>query len=143
MSISTNITLPKGTKVPDHIAIVLDGNGRWARSRGLPATKGHEAGAAAVNAILDTARGLGVHTFTLWGFSTENWKRSPAEVQKILGLVKAYLKKELKNAKKEGVRFYHLGRRDRLPKDLLKWIIKVEEETKDNTKFIINIALDY
>ena len=143
MSQNTNITLPKGTKVPDHIAIVLDGNGRWARSRGLPATKGHEAGAVAVNAILDTARGLGVHTFTLWGFSTENWKRSPAEVQKILGLVKAYLKKELRNAKKEGVRFYHLGKRDRLPKDLLKWIIKVEEETKDNTKFIINIALDY
>ena len=143
MSQNTNITLPKGTKVPNHIAIVLDGNGRWARSRGFPATKGHEAGAAAVNAILDTARGLGVHTFTLWGFSTENWKRSPAEVQKILGLVKAYLKKELKDAKKEGVRFYHLGKRDRLPKDLLKWIIKVEEETKDNTKFIINIALDY
>jgi undecaprenyl diphosphate synthase len=137
------ITLPKGTKVPDHIAIVLDGNGRWARSRGLPATKGHEAGAVAVNSILDTARSLGVHTFTLWGFSTENWKRPPAEVQKILGLVKAYLKKELKNAKKEGVRFYHIGRRDRLPKDLFKWIIKVEEETKDNTKFIINIALDY
>ena len=143
MSQNTNITLPKGTKVPNHIAIVLDGNGRWARSRGFPATKGHEAGAAAVNAILDTARGLGVHTFTLWGFSTENWKRSPAEVQKILGLVKAYLKKELKDAKKEGVRFYHLGKRDRLPKDLLKWIIKVEEETKNNTKFIINIALDY
>ena len=140
---NNKITLPRGTKVPNHIAIVLDGNGRWARSRGLPATKGHEAGATAVSAILDTARGLGVHTFTLWGFSTENWKRPPAEVQKILGLVKTYLKKELKNAKKEGVRFYHLGRRDRLPKDLLKWIIKVEEETKNNTKFIINIALDY
>ena len=140
---NNKITLPRGTKVPNHIAIVLDGNGRWARSRGLPATKGHEAGATAVSAILDTARGLGVHTFTLWGFSTENWKRPPAEVQKILGLVKTYLKKELKNAKKEGVRFYHLGRRDRLPKDLLKWIIKVEEETKYNTKFIINIALDY
>jgi len=137
------ISLPRGTKVPDHIAIILDGNGRWARSRGLLATKGHEAGAKAVREILNTARDLGVHTLTLWGFSTENWKRPPPEVQKILGLVKYYLQKELKTAKKDGVRFYHIGRRDRLPKDLLAWIKKAEEETKDNTKYILNIALDY
>ena len=80
------ISLPKGTKVPDHIAVVLDGNGRWARARGLPATKGHEAGAEAMRAIFDSARNFGVHTLTLWGFSTENWKRPPAEVRKILGL---------------------------------------------------------
>ncbi len=140
---NTEITLPRGTKVPDHIAIVLDGNGRWARSRGLPATKGHEAGAKAVRIVLDTARDLGVHTLTLWGFSTENWKRPPAEVQKILGLVKIYLQQELKVAKKEGVRFCHIGRHDRLPQDLLKWIKKAEEETKDNTKHILNVALDY
>ena len=137
------ISLPKGTKVPDHIAVVLDGNGRWARARGLPATKGHEAGAEAVRAIFDSARNFGVHTLTLWGFSTENWKRPPAEVRKILGLVKMYLQKELEDMKKEGVRFYHIGRRDRLPKDLLEWIKKTEEETKDNTKHIINVALDY
>lgn len=140
---SSRITLPRGTKVPDHIAIVLDGNGRWARSRGLPVTKGHKAGASAVRVILDTARDLGVHTVTLWGFSTENWKRPPTEVQKILGLVKYYLQKELVNAKKQGVRFYHIGRRDRLPKDLLSWIKRAEEETKDNTKYVLNIALDY
>lgn len=137
------ITLPRDTKVPDHITIVLDGNGRWARSRGLPATKGHEAGAEAVRAVLDCARDLGVHTLTLWGFSTENWKRPPAEVKKILGLVKVYLQKELENAKKEGVRFHHIGRRDRLPKDLLEWIAKVEEDTKGNTKYVLNVALDY
>lgn len=137
------ISLPKGTKVPDHIAIVLDGNGRWARSRGLPVTKGHEAGAKAVRVVLDTARDLGVHTLTLWGFSTENWKRPPKEVQRILGLVKLYLQKELNNAKKEGVRFYHLGRKDRLPEDLLKLIEKVEKETKNNNKYVLNVALDY
>lgn len=137
------ITLPKGTKVPDHIAIVLDGNGRWARSRGLPATKGHEAGAKAIRRVLDTARDLGVHTLTLWGFSTENWKRSPKEVQKILGLIKKYLREELENAKKEGVRFCHIGRRDRLPKDLLRWIKKAEDETKGNSKYVLNVALDY
>lgn len=137
------LTLPKGTKVPNHIAIVLDGNGRWARSRGLAATKGHEFGAKAVREIMDSARSFGVHTFTIWGFSTENWKRSPGEVNKILGLVRRYLKSEFKNAKKEGTRFYHLGRKDRLPKGLLKWIGKVEKETKENKKFILNIALDY
>ncbi len=137
------ISLPKGTKVPDHIAVVLDGNGRWARARGLPATKGHEAGAEAMRAIFDSARNFGVHTLTLWGFSTENWKRPPAEVRKILGLVKMYLQKELEDMKKEGVRFYHIGRRDRLPKDLLEWIKKTEEETKDNTKHTLNVALDY
>ncbi len=137
------IRLPKGTKVPDHIAVVLDGNGRWARSRGLPATKGHEAGAKALRGILETARNLGVHTLTLWGFSTENWKRPPKEVQKILALVKFYLQKELGDAKKEGVRFYHFGRKDRLPKDLLNLIKKAENETKNNTGYVLNIALDY
>lgn len=143
MSGKKSISLPSGTVVPDHIAVVLDGNGRWARSRGLPPTKGHEAGAKAVRLTLDTTRKLGVHTLTLWGFSTENWKRPPAEVKKILGLVKKYLQSELKNAKKEGVRFCHLGRKDRLPKGLLKWIQKAEEETKNNKKYILNIALDY
>jgi undecaprenyl diphosphate synthase len=137
------VTLPKGTIVPNHMAIVLDGNGRWARSRGFPATKGHEEGAKAVRKILDTAKSFGIHTVTMWGWSTENWKRSPKEANKILGLVKDYLKKELGNAKKDGVRFIHLGRRDRLPKSLMRWIKKAEEETKENTNFILNLAFDY
>lgn len=138
-----SIILPKGTKVPDHIAIVMDGNGRWARSRGLPVTQGHEKAAEAVRNVTEAARDWGVHTITLWGFSTENWKRPPTEVKKILGLVKRYIKKELTEAKKEGVRFYHIGRKEKLPKDLLRWIKKAEEETKDNTKHVVNIALDY
>ena len=143
MAKKSGISLPPGTVIPDHIAVVLDGNGRWARSRGLPPTKGHEAGAKAVRTILDTTRNLGVHTLTLWGFSTENWKRPPTEVKKILGLVRKYLQNELKDAKKEGVRFCHLGRKDRLPKSLLKWIQKAEAETRNNNKYILNIALDY
>lgn len=143
MNKKSQIVLPRGTKVPDHIAVVLDGNGRWARSRGLPATAGHEAGAKAVREIIEVARNFGVHTLTLWGWSTENWKRSPKEANKILGLVRNYLKKELKTAKEEGIRFYHLGRRDRLPKSLLTWIKKAEEETKNNTKHVLNLALDY
>jgi len=134
---------PKGTKIPNHIAVVLDGNGRWARSRGLPPTCGHEAGSRAVREIINAARGWGVHTITLWGFSTENWKRPPAEVRKILSLVKKYLQTEIRVAKKEGIRFCHLGRKDRLPGDLLRLIRKAEEETKENRNHIINVALDY
>lgn len=137
------LTLPKGTIVPNHIAIVLDGNGRWARSRDLPTTKGHEQAAKNLIGLVEASRRFRVHTVTLWAFSTENWKRPPKEVAKIFSLVKGYIKKELRRAKKENVRFYHLGRRDRLPKDLLEWIIKAEEETKQNTKHILNLALDY
>jgi undecaprenyl diphosphate synthase len=135
--------LPKGTVVPNHIALIMDGNGRWARSNGLPATKGHEAGAKAVLETIDAARNWGIHTITVWGFSTENWKRSPKEVHKILSLVKQLLARELANAHKENVRFIHLGRKDRFPSDLRNLIEKVERETKDYTGHILNLALDY
>lgn len=143
MSKRKSISLPKGTVVPNHIAIVLDGNGRWARSRGLPATAGHEKASKTLKKVIESCREMGVHTLTLWGFSTENWKRPPREVQKILSIVKRTIKKEIDNAEKEGVRFIHLGRKDRLPKDLLKWIQKAEKETKDNTRYTLNLALDY
>ncbi|HLE49324.1 MAG TPA: polyprenyl diphosphate synthase [Patescibacteria group bacterium] len=138
-----NTPLPKGTIIPDHIAVVLDGNGRWARSRNLPVTKGHEYGAKALKSVMDAARNWGVHTLTIWGWSTENWKRPPAEKRKIFSLIKHTLLNELKTAKREGIRFHHIGRRDRLPNDLLECIKKVENETSKNTKYILNVALDY
>ncbi len=141
--LEASLTLPKGTVVPNHIALIMDGNGRWARSHGLPATKGHEAGAKAVRDVIDAARDWGIHTITLWGFSTENWKRSPKEVHKILSLVKIYLQKELEIAHRDKVRFVHLGRKTRLPGDLLRMIEKVERETKDYTNHQLNLALDY
>lgn len=137
------LNLPKGTIVPDHIAVILDGNGRWARAHNLPTTRGHEAGAAALETILDNCRDAGVHTVTLWGFSTENWKRPPREVAKIMELVKLTIEKHLSNSKKEGVRFVHLGSKDRLPRHLVKLLQKAEEETKNNKKYILNLALDY
>lgn len=143
MSIKAGIKLPKGTIIPNHIALVMDGNGRWARSRGLPATKGHEKGAEAVRKVARASRDLGVHTLTLWGFSTENWKRPPKEVKKILSLITDYLKNDLDEIIKEGARFHHLGRKDRLPKYLLKWFEKAEKETKDNKEYILNLAIDY
>lgn len=137
------VSLPKDTVVPNHIAIVLDGNGRWARSRGLPATKGHERAAEVLREVIDASRNVGVHTLTLWGFSTENWKRPPREVAKILRIVKETIKRELKNADKEGVRFVHIGRKDRFPLDVRSWIEKAEKETAHNSKYILNLALDY
>lgn len=137
------LTLPKGTIVPDHVAVILDGNGRWARAHNLPTTRGHEAGARALEVILDGCREAGVHTVTLWGFSTENWKRPPREVAKIMELVKLTIERHLKNSKKEGVRFVHLGSKDRLPPHLAKLLAKAEEETKHNKKYILNLALDY
>jgi undecaprenyl diphosphate synthase len=139
----SKVSLPPGTIVPNHIAIILDGNGRWARSHGLPVTKGHEVGAKAIKKAMDTARGWGVHTLTIWGFSTENWKRPYKEKLKIFSLVKNTIQNELATAKKDGIRFVHLGRKDRLPKDLLGLIQKAEEETKNNRNYILNVALDY
>lgn len=138
-----NIKLPSGTIVPKHIAVVLDGNGRWARSRGLQVTKGHEAGAHAIHAVINAARDWGVHTVTIWGFSTENWKRPPAEIKKIMELVKQWIERELETAHKEKVRLIHLGRKDRLPLPLLKLIEKAERETKNYKKYVFNVALDY
>jgi undecaprenyl diphosphate synthase len=135
--------LPKGTIVPNHIAIILDGNGRWARSRGLPVTKGHEYGAKALREVIRASREWGIHTLTVWGFSTENWKRPPQEKKKIFSLIKRTIKDTLEEAKEEGVRFHHIGRKDRLPRSLMKMIKKAEDETKDNTKHILNVALDY
>jgi undecaprenyl diphosphate synthase len=137
------ITLPRGTIVPKHIAVILDGNGRWARSRGLQVTQGHEAGAQAIHDVGVAARNFGVHTVTIWGWSTENWKRPPAEVKKIMALVKHWIEKELDTAHKEKVRFVHLGRKDRLPQPLLKLIEKAENETKQYNKHVLNLAFDY
>lgn len=137
------ITLPKGTIVPNHIAIVLDGNGRWARARGKNATKGHEAADKIIDDVINAAKDLGVHTLTLWAWSTENWKRPPAEIKKIFELVKRAITRELATAQEQGVRFHHLGRKDRLPKDLLRILTDAEEKTKNNTKYVLNAALDY
>ena len=140
---SNNLILPKGTIIPNHIAIILDGNGRWARSRGLPVTKGHEKGAEALKSIIRASRDWGIHTLTVWGFSTENWKRPYTEKKKIFDLIKKTTKETLDEAKKENVRLHHIGRKDRLPGDLMRMLNKAEEETKDNTKYILNLALDY
>jgi len=143
MTKTEKIVLPKGTIVPNHIAIILDGNRRWARARGLPTLLGHKAGFEAGMKIAKAARSWGVHTFTVWGFSTENWDRSETEVSYLFKLFWKMVKVIEKEADKEQIKFTHLGRKDRLPKELIKYIEKLEEKTKNYKKFAFNVALDY
>lgn len=137
------INLPKGTVVPNHISIIMDGNRRWARARGLAPVEGHKAGYAAMKEIMRSSRGLGVHTLSLWGFSTENWERPAHEVAGIMQLVYKALQELKSELVKEDIRFIHLGRKDRLPSFVLKQIKDLEDSTKDNKSFVLNLALDY
>lgn len=134
---------PKDTVIPNHIAIILDGNRRWARSKGLPTLEGHRAGFEAGMKVAKAAREWGVHTFTVWGFSTENWDRSPAEIAYLMKLYKEMLDEIKKEAKKDQIRFVHLGREDRFPKALIRYFRSLEKETKDYKKHVFNVALDY
>lgn len=139
----SKLVLPKGIKVPDHIAIIPDGNRRWARSKGFPTFEGHRKGFNRAVEVSRSARDIGVHTVTLWGFSTENWDRTPAEVTYLMKLYQKLINDYLKEAKRDKVRIVHLGRKDRIPKALLNKITFAEEETKKNNKYIMNIAIDY
>lgn len=136
-------SLPTGTKIPDHIAIVMDGNRRWARSRGLSTIEGHKAGYEAIRKLIDTARSWGVHTLTLWAFSTENWERSPQETENIMRLARLGLREVEKEADKKDIRFVHIGRKDRLPQDVVKNILELEEKTRNHKTYVLNLALDY
>lgn len=137
------ISLPKGTKVPDHLAIIPDGNRRWARARGLHTLQGHKAGFDVAVKLCRAARSMGIHTVTLWGFSTENWDRTANEINYLMRLYGKLVDDYLQEARKENVRIIHLGRKDRLPKVLLEKIAYAEKETLDNDKYIMNIAIDY
>lgn len=138
-----NLALPKGTVIPNHIAMILDGNRRWARARGLDTFKGHQAGFKACRRVVRTARDFGVHTFTIWAFSTENRSRSKKEVSYLMQLFAKLLRNFLQEVKKEKIRVVHLGKKDNLPKTLVDLFQEVQEETRRNDRHILNIALDY
>ena len=135
--------LPRGTKVPDHLGIIPDGNRRWARARGLFTFEGHKKGFERAVQLSRAARDWGIHTVTLWGFSTENWDRTKKEIDYLMKLYERMIDSYLKEADKDGVRIVHLGKKDRIPKFLLKKILHAEETTKNNKKHIMNIAIDY
>ncbi len=129
--------------IPHHIAIIPDGNRRWAKAHHLPTLEGHRRGFNIAIKIGRKIRLLGVHTLTMWAFSTENWNRSPKEVDYLMRVYEGFVQTYLKEAIKEKIRIVHLGRKDRIPKTLLQKITDSEEKTKDFKKYILNIALDY
>lgn len=128
---------------PAHIAIIMDGNGRWAKARGLPRTAGHRKGAEAVRAAIKACRELGVRYLTLFGFSSENWKRSPDEVSDLMGLLRFYLRNEVKELHAAGVRLRIIGDRSRLSGDIVKLIEESEAKTAANTALDVVMALSY
>lgn len=129
--------------IPNHIAIIPDGNRRWAKMRNLPTFEGHRRGFNLGNKIAKKVRSLGINTLTFWLFSTENWNRSKEEISYLMKLYEIFIDKSLKEALKEQVRVIHLGRKERIPKSLLKKIEDIEQKTKNFSRFYQNIALDY
>lgn len=128
---------------PNHIAIIMDGNSRWAKARNLPHTAGHKKGADALKKTIEHCAKRKVAFLTVYAFSYENWNRSEKEVQFLMSLLKFYLKNELKTLHKKGVRLKIIGNRSLLESDIIDDIIKAEELTKDNKVIILNIAISY
>src|SRR5712691_8939597 len=126
-----------------HVAIISDGNGRWASARGLPRSAGHRAGAQAARRIIAAAPGLGIHTLTLFALSSANWKRPAAEVNGILRLLHEYLLTETSKCIEEGVRLSVIGRRDRMPATLRQAIADSEAATMHGTRLHLRLAVDY
>lgn len=128
---------------PVHVAVIMDGNGRWAKGKGLPRTAGHKAGAEAVRRTVKAAVSLGVPYLTLFGFSSENWNRPVSEIGALLGLLRLYLRKEIGELDREGVRLRIIGERTRFDEDIQRLISDAEERTRDNTRLNLTIALSY
>ena len=126
-----------------HVAIIMDGNGRWARARGLPRTMGHRQGVEAARNVIKAAAEAGVTHLTLFGFSSENWKRPKAEVRYLMGLLRSYLRRNLEELHEAGVRLSVIGERDALPADIVGLIAEAEQLTRDNAGLHLTIALNY
>ena len=126
-----------------HVAILLDGNGRWAASRGLPRSEGHRAGVEAVRRVVRAAPGLGIGTLTLYAFSSNNWERPNGEVASLLGILEDFFRKEATACANDGIRVRIIGRRDRIPKSLVDAIQFIERITDNGRLLNLRIAIDY
>ncbi len=131
------------SNIPTHIAIIMDGNGRWAKERLLPRTLGHKAGVEAIRSVIKEGSNLGVKHITLYAFSTENWKRPKLEVEALMNLLNTYLKKELKELHENNVKITTIGDIEVLPSKSLEAVNNAINITKDNTGLNLNIALNY
>jgi undecaprenyl diphosphate synthase len=128
---------------PRHVALIMDGNGRWAQARGLPRAMGHREGVQALKRTIQAAPALGIRCLTVFGFSTENWRRPAEEVSDLMGLVRSYVASDLKRLEREGVRVRILGRREGLPADIADIVARTEANTAHNEKFLLQVAFNY
>lgn len=138
-----NLPLSANAKIPKHIAIIMDGNNRWAKRRGVPGPIGHRAGADIVKGLMYACRDRGVDTLTLFAFSSENWQRPEAEVRALMALLSRYLRREIKELAADGVRIRFIGRRDRFSPRIKKLLDDSEQATAHNTSATLVLALDY
>ena len=130
-------------KIPTHVAIIMDGNGRWAKRKGLPRSAGHVQGGKVVEQILEDARDLGIRYLTVYAFSTENWSRPQDEVKALMKLLREYMRTSIKKCMKNNVRTRVIGDRTKLDKDIIEAIEKLEDATKENTGVQFTIAINY
>ncbi len=130
-------------RLPKHIAVIMDGNGRWAGMRKLPRVAGHRAGIESVRDIVESSARLGLEVLTLYAFSVENWKRPRSEVRTLMNLLKEYVRLELNNVHKNNIRFQAIGRVQELEESVLAELQRAMHTTKDNTGMLLNVALNY
>ncbi len=142
-AVGTREEAPNGGAGGLHVAIIMDGNGRWAKKRGLPRVLGHRAGVAALRRTVEAAEALGIERLTVFGFSTENWRRPPREVSELMGLLKAYFESDLNRLRRDGVRVRIVGRRDGLDTDILDIVTQAEARTAHNHRFHLQVAFNY
>jgi undecaprenyl diphosphate synthase len=126
-----------------HVAIIMDGNGRWATSRGLPRVAGHRAGVSALRRVVDHARDVGVRALTVYAFSADNWSRPATEVQNLFWLMRAFLRLETERLRQKGVRLQVIGRRDRVPAAVLREVNRSEFVTAAGRRLLFRVAIDY
>lgn len=135
--------LAKTNNLPQHVAIIMDGNGKWAKQRGLPRSEGHRAGAKNIHPVVEVFAEYNIEYVTVFAFSNENWGRPRSEVRSLLQIFKEMIDTEVNILHEKGVRLYHLGRLDRLPVDLQQRVKRAVELTKNNTRITLIIAFDY
>ncbi len=141
MNLIDNDSLPE--KTPQHIAIIMDGNGRWALSRGLPRLAGHRAGTENLRRVIEACVEFGIKYLTLYAFSTENWGRPVEEVRGLMRILEDVIDRELRELHEEGVQLRHIGRLDRIKPSLKKKVLDAIELTKNNNHLVLNIAFNY
>jgi len=130
-------------RIPTHIAIIMDGNGRWALSRGLPRLAGHRAGTENLRRVIEACIEFGIRYLTIYAFSTENWGRPPEEVRGLMRILEDVIDRELQELKDQGVQLHHIGRLDRLNPVLREKVKHAVEITRDNNRLVLNVAFNY